>query len=97
VWWKQDSIYILKVPFSSAYLVNIQLETKYFLLYKCSVKENIFEIVAAHPKKLHETLRTQVKVKVKLSLCLTKHHAMKTYWESGGIAPYTLDLGTRWK
>jgi hypothetical protein len=21
-----------------------------------------------------------VKVKVKLSLCLTKHHAMKTYW-----------------
>jgi hypothetical protein len=25
--------------------------------------------------------------KVKLSLCLTKHHAMKTYWESGCIAP----------
>jgi hypothetical protein len=25
-------------------------------------------------------------VKVKLSLCLTKHHAMKTYWGSGGIA-----------
>jgi hypothetical protein len=23
----------------------------------------------------------QVKVKVKLSLCLTKHHAMKKYWE----------------
>jgi len=21
----------------------------------------------------------------KLSLCLTKHHAMKTYWGSGGI------------
>jgi len=21
-----------------------------------------------------------MKVKVKLSLCLTKHHAMKTYW-----------------
>jgi len=29
----------------------------------------------------------QVKVKVKLPLCLTKHHAMKAYWESGGIAP----------
>jgi hypothetical protein len=28
-----------------------------------------------------------VKVKVKLSLCLTKHHAMKTYWGSRGIAP----------
>jgi len=22
----------------------------------------------------------KVKVKVKLSLCLTKHHVMKTYW-----------------
>jgi len=28
-----------------------------------------------------------VKVTVKLSLCLTKHHAMKTYMGSGGIAP----------
>jgi len=35
------------------------------------------------------------KVKVKLSLCLTKHHAMKTYWVSGGIAPGILRLGTR--
>jgi len=25
-------------------------------------------------------------VKVKVSLCLTKHHAMKTYWWSEGIA-----------
>jgi hypothetical protein len=31
-------------------------------------------------------------VKVKLSLCLAKHHAMKTYWGSGGIAP-RIDLG----
>jgi hypothetical protein len=38
-----------------------------------------------------------VKVKVNLSLCLTKHHAMKTYWGSGGIAPRILDLGTRWR
>jgi hypothetical protein len=38
-----------------------------------------------------------VKVKVKLSLCLTKHHAMKTYWGSGGITPRILDLGTRWR
>jgi hypothetical protein len=35
--------------------------------------------------------------KVKLSLCLTKQHAMKTYWGSGSIAPRILDLGTRWK
>jgi hypothetical protein len=32
--------------------------------------------------------------KVKLSLCLTKHHTMKAYW-GGGIAPRILDLGTR--
>jgi hypothetical protein len=36
-------------------------------------------------------------VKVKLSVCLTKHHARKTYWKSGGIAPHILDLGTRWR
>jgi len=29
-------------------------------------------------------------VKVKLSLCLTKHHAMKAYWGSEGIAPHIL-------
>jgi hypothetical protein len=32
-------------------------------------------------------LQSKQKVKVKLSLCLTKHHAMKAYWGSGGIAP----------
>jgi hypothetical protein len=36
-------------------------------------------------------------IKVKLFLCLTKHHAMKTYWGSGGIVPRILDLGTRWR
>jgi hypothetical protein len=38
-----------------------------------------------------------VNVKVKLPLCLTKHHDMKTYWGSGGIAPRILDLGIRWR
>jgi hypothetical protein len=28
---------------------------------------------------------------------LTKHHAMKMYWGSGGIAPHILDLDTRWR
>jgi hypothetical protein len=28
---------------------------------------------------------------------LTKHHSMKAYWGSGGIAPCILDLGTRWR
>jgi len=29
------------------------------------------------------------------AVCLTKHHLMKTYWGSGGIAPRILDLGIR--
>jgi hypothetical protein len=33
-----------------------------------------------------------VKVKVKVTL-----HAMKAYWESGGMAPPILDLGARWR
>jgi hypothetical protein len=44
-----------------------------------------------------ECITLEVKVKVKLSLCLTKHHAMKTYWGSGGIALSILDLGIRWR
>jgi hypothetical protein len=32
-----------------------------------------------------------------LSLCLTEHHAIKTYRGSGGIAPRILDLSTRWR
>jgi hypothetical protein len=35
---------------------------------------------------------TYVRIKVKLTLCSTKHHAMKTYWGSGGIAPRILTL-----
>jgi hypothetical protein len=34
-------------------------------------------------------------VKVKLSLCLTKYHAIKMYWGGGGTAPRILDSGTR--
>jgi hypothetical protein len=51
------------------------------------IRENLI----TSPKYVHE------KVKVKLSLCLTKHYAMNTYWMSGGIAPRILDLGTRWR
>jgi len=35
--------------------------------------------------------------KVKASLFLTKHHVMKTYCWSGGIAPCILVLSTRWR
>jgi hypothetical protein len=34
---------------------------------------------------------------LKLSLCLTKHHAKNTYSGSGGISPRIPDLGTRWR
>jgi hypothetical protein len=32
----------------------------------------------------------KLNVKVKLSLCLTKHHVMKMYWWSGDIVPRIL-------
>jgi hypothetical protein len=35
--------------------------------------------------------------KIKSSLCLSKHHALKMYCGSGGIAPCILDLGTTWR
>jgi len=37
-----------------------------------------------------------MKVKVKLSLCVTKHHATKMYWGSIGTAPRILNQGIRW-
>jgi len=37
-----------------------------------------------------------VNVKVKLSLWLTKHHAMKMHW-GGGRAPHILNLSTGWR
>jgi hypothetical protein len=46
---------------------------------------------------LLSNLEGKGKKKVKLSLCLTKHHAMKTYWGSGSIAPCIPDLGTKWR
>jgi hypothetical protein len=39
----------------------------------------------------------KVKEEVKLSLFLTKHHAMKTYWGSGDITPNIINLSTRWR
>jgi len=43
-----------------------------------------------HTTTIHHTYLD--KVKAKLSLCLTKHHAMKTYWGSVDIAPCILWL-----
>jgi hypothetical protein len=44
-----------------------------------------------HVERMGEVINAYKEVikgkKVKLSLCLTKHLAMKTYWRNGGIAP----------
>jgi len=34
---------------------------------------------------------------LKLSLILTKYHAMKTYWDSRGIARHILNFCIRWR
>jgi hypothetical protein len=41
-------------------------------------------------------LLTKIK-KLNLSLCLTKHHNMKTFRGNGGIAPRILHLNTKWR
>jgi hypothetical protein len=46
---------------------------------------------------LYNILIEFCKVKVKLSLYLTKHDAKKMYRGSGGIAVGILDLETRWR
>jgi hypothetical protein len=51
--------------------------------------------ISIEPGISEKTIHYQVKVK--LSLCLTKHHAMKTYSGSEGIAPRILDLSTGWR
>jgi len=33
---------------------------------------------------------------LELLSALTEHHAMKAYWESGGIGPHILDIGIGW-
>jgi hypothetical protein len=38
-----------------------------------------------------------LKVKVKLFLCLTKHHAMKAYWVVEVLLHAFFDLSTRWR
>jgi hypothetical protein len=49
------------------------------------------------PKRanLFHILTWHLILKAELSLHLTKHHATKTYWGSGGIATHILNLGTR--
>jgi hypothetical protein len=56
-------------------------------------------IIQNKEDKMHKSAAFQLDVicKVKLCLCLTKHHTMNTYWGNGSIAPCILDLGIRWR
>jgi hypothetical protein len=49
------------------------------------------------PNSLQFIIILKCEGKVVPVLSLTEHHAMKAYWESGGIAPRVLYLGTRWR
>jgi hypothetical protein len=56
------------------------------------------KILCPWPKSNPVLSKVKVKGKVVPVLFrLTDHHAMKAYWESGGIAPRFLDVGTRWR
>jgi len=50
-----------------------------------------------------ETVRTQCGILARADAmktylhCLTKHHVIKTYWRSGRIAPWILNLSIRWR
>jgi hypothetical protein len=70
--------------------------------YKQSKLEKVHSLIL--DQRLRNTNGYQLYITVqsgmlvcRLSLCLSKHHAMKTYWGSGGIAPCILDLGTGWR
>jgi hypothetical protein len=62
--------------------------------YAVVLREAWFELVATDLKSTLSSF--DIKVKVKLSLCLTKYHSMKIYWRNGDIPPRNLHLGTRW-
>jgi hypothetical protein len=69
--------------------ISIQLEKRYI------VGKELLGIICCEEVGKTTYLRDKVKVKVKLSLCLTKNQAMKTYGGTGDISPGIPDLGTR--
>jgi hypothetical protein len=72
---------------------NEELHNLYFLL-------NIIKAIKSRRIRWvgHVARKGEMKNKGKVVPCaLTKYHAMKAYWRSGGKAPLILDLGTRWR
>jgi hypothetical protein len=63
----------------------------------CVLSENVQDMKQQSLQPPCKSLKLPSQVKVKLSLCLTKHHVMKTYWGSRDIVLSILNLGTRWR
>jgi hypothetical protein len=94
VLWIDDGIRILQIctnPVYPAWLIKCDA----IMAYTTMIRERIEVLIDYGSVRICKV--RMIKVKIKLSLCLTKHHAMKTYWGSGGIAPRIFDLGTRWR
>jgi len=70
-----------------------------FVFELTSMYEHSSRVVQRSGLRVRPSVTNVVKVdvKIKLSLFVIKHRAMKTYWGSGSIAPCIVDLGTRWK
>jgi hypothetical protein len=46
----------------------------------CSIRDSRTKVLFTGSTVRTSAIKLMVKVKVKMSLCLTKHHTMKTYW-----------------
>jgi hypothetical protein len=90
-----------EVSYGDKFLKNSQPVFEYFI-GKSNVMINVndFNLICRScivTYKEHIYVYYVKKLKLQLSLCLTKHHTMKTYWGSVGKAPRILDLDTRWR
>jgi hypothetical protein len=91
----RPQIFRLSSAMSDKYLDSV-LKTE----HETSLPHPLQFVIINYPPSIRPYITYAVlkgKVKVKLSPCLTKYHAMKTYRGSGGIIPRILDLGTRWR
>jgi hypothetical protein len=97
--WSQDTLYVLRDCYWF-YRCSSNSSTRH-LSYRSGSRPQQAELHnTAPPPKFHLLSLlsdTTVVERVKLSLCWTKHHAMKAFRGSGGIAPCIIDHGTRWR
>jgi len=84
---QKDGVYCISSVYAQIDMCNVFLS----VLYESSVKDTRAKLLKVQGTYIYS------KGKVKLSLALSEHHAMKVYWRSGDIAPHILDFGTRWR